>query len=152
MRTTRTQTGALKAKTSRFFDDQYPSSSDSDVGEEKPPKGQRPRPSRPAKRPRILENDPETDFVGENNKRTSTRAPSNHPFAIHTVSKSDIPDIRKRLLGWFEGVHDKRGMPWRTRYDASLNKESRAQRAYEVCLSPSSFVRSIMEVRYLLDV
>ncbi|KII91213.1 hypothetical protein PLICRDRAFT_37925 [Plicaturopsis crispa FD-325 SS-3] len=56
-----------------------------------------------------------------------------HPAARHIISSAE--PIRSALLEWYEGVRDSRGMPWRTRYDASLDAEARSQRAYEVWIS-----------------
>jgi A/G-specific adenine glycosylase len=39
------------------------------------------------------------------------------------------------LLEWFESVREKRGMPWRKRYDATLTIEEKGQRAYEIWVS-----------------
>ncbi|KAI6046406.1 DNA glycosylase [Pisolithus marmoratus] len=65
---------------------------------------------------------------------TSSPAPR-HSTSTHVVAKSDIGQVRKSLLEWYDKVHDVRGMPWRKRYDPSLGKEGSAQRAYEVWIS-----------------
>ncbi|KAG8890402.1 hypothetical protein FRB98_008977 [Tulasnella sp. 332] len=39
------------------------------------------------------------------------------------------------LLKWFGRVKNTRGMPWRHEYDATLDDEAKAQRAYEVLVS-----------------
>ncbi|KAG6335022.1 hypothetical protein ID866_4067 [Astraeus odoratus] len=64
----------------------------------------------------------------------STVAPL-HPASMHVVSSSDVLEIRDSLLAWYDQVHDARGMPWRKRYDPSLGRDGRAQRAYEVWIS-----------------
>ncbi|KLO10729.1 DNA glycosylase [Schizopora paradoxa] len=56
-----------------------------------------------------------------------------HPLSRHTISNPK--PLRQALLKWFDGVHDKRGMPWRKRYDGSLSRELQSQRAYEVWIS-----------------
>ena len=56
-----------------------------------------------------------------------------HPTSRHD-SQRLIPYL-PALLEWFEEKRDVRGMPWRKRYDPSLSKEERAQRAYEVLVS-----------------
>ncbi|KIM85727.1 hypothetical protein PILCRDRAFT_816934 [Piloderma croceum F 1598] len=56
-----------------------------------------------------------------------------HAPSIHTIS-SPKP-LRVSLLEWYAGVHELRGMPWRKPYDSSLNRDGRAQRAYEVWVS-----------------
>ncbi|KAI5986914.1 DNA glycosylase [Pisolithus albus] len=58
-----------------------------------------------------------------------------HSMSIHVVASSEIDQVRKSLLAWYDKVHDVRGMPWRKRYDPSLGREARAQRAYEVWIS-----------------
>ncbi|WVQ82164.1 A/G-specific adenine glycosylase [Cryptococcus sp. DSM 104549] len=45
-----------------------------------------------------------------------------------------IVGVQDALLGWFEDAREKRGMPWRKRYDPSLSTEEKGQRAYEVSL------------------
>ncbi|KAF8609042.1 DNA glycosylase [Ceratobasidium sp. AG-I] len=56
----------------------------------------------------------------------------------HATSRHDsqrlIPYL-PALLEWFEEKREVRGMPWRKRYNPSLSKEERAQRAYEVLVS-----------------
>jgi A/G-specific adenine glycosylase len=54
-----------------------------------------------------------------------------HAPSIHIIS-SPKP-LRVSLLEWYAGVHELRGMPWRKPYNSSLNRDGRAQRAYEVC-------------------
>ncbi|KIK22751.1 hypothetical protein PISMIDRAFT_29621 [Pisolithus microcarpus 441] len=56
-------------------------------------------------------------------------------MSTHVVASSEIDQVRKSLLAWYDKVHDVRGMPWRKRYDPSLGREARAQRAYEVWIS-----------------
>ena len=56
--------------------------------------------------------------------------PPQHPVSTHVIS-SAVP-IRDALLGWYAGVHESRGMPWRKPYDATLGPDERSQRAYEV--------------------
>ncbi|KAI6029364.1 DNA glycosylase [Pisolithus microcarpus] len=58
-----------------------------------------------------------------------------HSTSTHVVASSEIDQVRKSLLAWYDKVHDVRGMPWRKRYDPSLGREARAQRAYEVWIS-----------------
>ncbi|KAK4684776.1 hypothetical protein P7C73_g5390, partial [Tremellales sp. Uapishka_1] len=73
------------------------------------------------------------------NKRKSEEAGSsdvtgalqrNHGTAYHDIE--DIVHSQDELLQWFEGVREKRGMPWRKRYDAGLSMEEKGQRAYEI--------------------
>ncbi|KIJ15472.1 hypothetical protein PAXINDRAFT_133470, partial [Paxillus involutus ATCC 200175] len=56
-----------------------------------------------------------------------------HPASWHVVKCVDA--IRKSLLEWYDRIHEVRGMPWRKTYDPSLDKDGRAQRAYEVWVS-----------------
>ncbi|KIK81555.1 hypothetical protein PAXRUDRAFT_155855 [Paxillus rubicundulus Ve08.2h10] len=56
-----------------------------------------------------------------------------HPASWHVVKCVDA--IRKSLLEWYDRIHKVRGMPWRKTYVPSLDKDDRAQRAYEVWVS-----------------
>jgi A/G-specific adenine glycosylase len=56
-----------------------------------------------------------------------------HTSAYHHTG--DIASIQSNLLDWFEKVREKRGMPWRKRYDPSLSMEEKGQRAYEIWVS-----------------
>ncbi|KAF9228370.1 DNA glycosylase [Gyrodon lividus] len=56
-----------------------------------------------------------------------------HPASWHVLKDPDA--IRKSLLRWYDKIHKVRGMPWRKTYDPSLDKDGRAQRAYEVWVS-----------------
>lgn len=58
----------------------------------------------------------------------SARRP--HSYGYHHVE--DIAALQCELLEWFEGVREKRGMPWRKRYDPDAGDEEKGQRAYEV--------------------
>ena len=58
--------------------------------------------------------------------------PHPHPSETHRID--DPRPIRVSLLEWYSEVHETRGMPWRKPYDASLGRDERAQRAYEVRL------------------
>lgn len=76
---------------------------------------------------------------------SSASTHATHPTFWHVVVRID--PIRKSLLDWYWQIHEVRGMPWRKTFDPSLDKDGRAQRAYEVrsldatCLSvPDSSV------------
>ncbi|ODO08184.1 A/G-specific adenine glycosylase [Cryptococcus amylolentus CBS 6273] len=56
--------------------------------------------------------------------------PRRHGMEYHDVH--DIVGGQRDLLDWFEGVREKRGMPWRKRYNHDLSMEEKGQRAYEV--------------------
>lgn len=56
-----------------------------------------------------------------------------HASSYHSVE--GIVERQKDLLDWFEVVREKRGMPWRKRYDPSLTMEEKGQRAYEIWVS-----------------
>ena len=56
-----------------------------------------------------------------------------HASAYHATA--DIAKLIPDLLSWFEGVREKRGMPWRKRFDHSLSMEEKGQRAYEIWVS-----------------
>ena len=59
-----------------------------------------------------------------------TGAVATHPASVHIIG--DPKPLRTALLDWYAGVHEKRGMPWRKPFNASLNAKGRSQRAYEV--------------------
>ena len=73
------------------------------------------------------------EFTNQAMPSGSATTPS-HTSSIHIVATSDVGEIRESLLEWYDKVHDVRGMPWRKRYNPSLGREDRAQRAYEVCM------------------
>lgn len=52
-----------------------------------------------------------------------------HPKDYH--STSILVPLLPDLLEWFEGVREKRKMPWRKRYDDTASMETKGQRAYE---------------------
>lgn len=56
-----------------------------------------------------------------------------HSISSHVIT--DPAPLGKALLAWYAGVHEVRGMPWRKPYDAALDRDQRAQRAYEVCIA-----------------
>jgi len=56
-----------------------------------------------------------------------------HTTAYH--STADIARLIPDLLSWFEEVREKRGMPWRKRFDHNLSMEEKGQRAYEIWVS-----------------
>jgi A/G-specific adenine glycosylase len=58
-----------------------------------------------------------------------------HPAKNHVIV--DPLPIREKLLTWYASVHEARGMPWRKPYDPTLNRDQRAQRAYEVSVITS---------------
>lgn len=55
-----------------------------------------------------------------------------HPVSMHVISA--VEPMRIALLEWYDRVHDARKMPWRKKFDPSLDAEGRAQRAYEVII------------------
>lgn len=61
---------------------------------------------------------------------TSTSSQAMHTTSWHVVT--DVDPIRESLLHWYGQVHEIREMPWRKTFDGSLDKDGRAQRAYEV--------------------
>lgn len=43
-------------------------------------------------------------------------------------------EVQRKLLAWFDGIKEKRGMPWRKDVDPkTLSRAERNQRGYEVC-------------------
>jgi A/G-specific adenine glycosylase len=59
-----------------------------------------------------------------------SKSNATHPTSWHFVTGVD--PIRESLLDWYARTHEVRGMPWRKPFDGSLDKDGRAQRAYEV--------------------
>lgn len=55
---------------------------------------------------------------------------SGHSVTMHVITA--VEPARAALLEWYDRVHDARKMPWRKKFDPSLDVEGRAQRAYEV--------------------
>ncbi|WWC61714.1 A/G-specific adenine glycosylase [Kwoniella dejecticola CBS 10117] len=56
-----------------------------------------------------------------------------HGMEYHSVA--EIVERQEDLLSWFETCREKRGMPWRKRYDPRLSMEEKGQRAYEIWVS-----------------
>ncbi|KAG2142215.1 DNA glycosylase [Suillus bovinus] len=69
----------------------------------------------------------------ENDDSTLVNSISGHPVSMHIISA--VGPMRIALLEWYDRVHDARKMPWRKKFDPSLDVEGRAQRAYEVWVS-----------------
>lgn len=65
---------------------------------------------------------------GDNELGAGIAAP--HPASLHILG--DPKPLRTALLNWYAVVHEKRGMPWRKHFDASLDAKGQSQRAYEV--------------------
>ncbi|KAG2043723.1 DNA glycosylase [Suillus americanus] len=61
------------------------------------------------------------------------KARHGHPASMHVINT--VEPMRIALLEWYDRVHDARKMPWRKKFDPSLDVEGRAQRAYEVWIS-----------------
>jgi A/G-specific adenine glycosylase len=55
-----------------------------------------------------------------------------HSRDAHNLDLTAAQSIQQQLTTWFLGVHDARNMPWRRRWDPTLTREAKAQRAYEV--------------------
>ncbi|KAJ7695449.1 DNA glycosylase [Mycena rosella] len=66
---------------------------------------------------------------------SGTPPTSSHAKSIHTIRAEEVAPIRAALLQWYATVHTSRNMPWRKQYDPTLDREKRAQRAYEVWIS-----------------
>jgi A/G-specific adenine glycosylase len=56
-----------------------------------------------------------------------------HSLSLH--KPTSITPLLPNLLDWFDSVKHVRKMPWRKDYDASLDADAKAQRAYEVLVS-----------------
>ena len=71
-----------------------------------------------------------SDDEFEINSRPNVIPSVTHLASLHCIK--DAKTIRTALLGWYAGVHEARGMPWRKPFDPSLDAKGRSQRAYEV--------------------
>lgn len=56
-----------------------------------------------------------------------------HGLSYHAVD--NVAEMQQDLLDWFEVIREKRGMPWRKRYDPNLSMVQKGQRAYEIWVS-----------------
>jgi A/G-specific adenine glycosylase len=68
----------------------------------------------------------------ENDGSTVVNSVSGHSMSMHVISA--VEPMRIALLEWYDRVHDARKMPWRKKFDPSLDVEGRGQRAYEVII------------------
>ncbi|KAJ7487767.1 DNA glycosylase [Mycena latifolia] len=75
-----------------------------------------------------------SDVVNDESGSTQP-IPSSHAKSIHAIHALNVAPIRSSLLQWYSTVHSSRNMPWRKQYDPTLDREARAQRAYEVWIS-----------------
>jgi adenine-specific DNA glycosylase len=73
------------------------------------------------------------DLAGADIEDVGTHISRPHSSAYH--STADVAKLQTDLLTWFEEVREKRGMPWRKRYDPELTMEEKGQRAYEIWVS-----------------
>lgn len=69
-------------------------------------------------------------------KRKKDSSEPKLPPALDTAIEAAV--VQRKLLGWFDGVKEKRGMPWRKEVDPkTLSQKERTQRGYEVrCFLP----------------
>ncbi|KAI0084713.1 DNA glycosylase [Irpex rosettiformis] len=74
-----------------------------------------------------------SDSINEGNNGDLDTVSAPHAMSSHVIT--DSAPLQEALLAWYAGVHEARGMPWRKPYDAALNRDQRAQRAYEVWIS-----------------
>ncbi|KAF9243111.1 DNA glycosylase [Melanogaster broomeanus] len=74
-----------------------------------------------------------TATATEQRVRDTSIVATTHPASWHAVRDIDV--VRESLLAWYDKIHEVRGMPWRKTYDPSLDKDGKAQRAYEVWVS-----------------
>jgi A/G-specific adenine glycosylase len=63
-------------------------------------------------------------------ERSVTTTANPHSRGTHVMQSSD--KVRTALLGWYQLVHETRGMPWRKAFNPQHSRAERAQRAYEV--------------------
>lgn len=86
--------------------------------------------NKPVKRRKIIKKQPPDAPGGVVEGAQSYAKAAKHPSSRHVVK--NVEEMRETLLAWYDQVHDKRGMPWRKRFDPSMTAEQRSQRAYEV--------------------
>jgi hypothetical protein len=73
-----------------------------------------------------------TDEPPKKRSKASTSAPKLPP-ALDTAIDAVV--LQQKLLTWFDGVKDKRGMPWRKDIDPNtLSRKEKNRRGYEVKL------------------
>jgi A/G-specific adenine glycosylase len=92
--------------------------------------------ARPVKRARLSEPKrksvkPTKDIVDIEDVGIHVARP--HSAAYHVVD--NIVNLQSNLLSWFEQVRERRGMPWRKRYDSNSTMDEKGQRAYEIWVS-----------------
>lgn len=85
---------------------------------------------RPNKRRKVKKNVEETSFRADGDNELGAGVAAPHPASVHILG--DLKPLRTALLNWYADVHEKRGMPWRKRFDTSLDAKGQSQRAYEV--------------------
>jgi A/G-specific adenine glycosylase len=93
-------------------------------------------PVRPTKRARLsgpAQKNPKSKAEVDDIEDAGTTIQRPHTTSYHIVE--GIVELQQDLLDWFEVVREKRGMPWRKRYDPSLTMEEKGQRAYEIWVS-----------------
>ncbi|BGP08753.1 Adenine DNA glycosylase [Rhodotorula toruloides] len=67
-------------------------------------------------------------------KRKKDSSEPKLPPALDSAIEAAV--VQKKLLAWFDGVKEKRGMPWRKEVDPkTLSQKDRTQRGYEVWVS-----------------
>lgn len=85
---------------------------------------------RPNKRRKVKKDVEEASFHADGDNELGAGVAAPHPASLHILG--DPKPLRTALLNWYAVVHEKRGMPWRKRFDASLDAKGQSQRAYEV--------------------
>lgn len=73
------------------------------------------------------------DHENDGSTAVNSISESGHSVSMHVISA--VEPMRIALLEWYDKVHDARKMPWRKKFDPSLDVEGRGQRAYEVWIS-----------------
>ena len=95
-------------------------------------------PARPVKRARKATTKQDIDFSPASDDDEVPEPRSEGIVVPHSRTLHDIENISpllEPLLKWFDSKKSARGMPWRKVYDATLDKDAKAQRAYEVLVS-----------------
>lgn len=69
------------------------------------------------------------DHENDGSTAVNSISESGHSVSMHVISA--VEPMRIALLEWYDKVHDARKMPWRKKFDPSLDVEGRGQRAYE---------------------
>ncbi|KAG9312054.1 DNA glycosylase [Chiua virens] len=120
----RTRTHDTDTDSSEFFE-----ASDASYCEEPKPRSKKTRQTRNS----VASKRVRASIVQSAASSTSSTSSPMHPASWHVVE--NVNPVWESLLDWYGQIHEVRGMPWRKTFDGSLDRDGRAQRAYEVWVS-----------------